>query len=361
MANKRIGFLSYWGTDRGLSAVTLNYVKMLQGEYDCYILKQGNNDESSNFKTVKVNVTEYPYYLVDEDFFVKWVLDNNLDAVIFNEYKQWTNENYNLVETTKNLGKKAYGYLVAERFKPEQTHFYDSILCPTVSHMRFMRWNKIRNFVHVPYSIDLTEFNLKKSENSSFVFYHPAGMGGVYNRKNTAAVLEAFHRLAHPSEQPSRDDIKLIISSQKNLKQSVIPEGVELIEKNLSREELIKLYYSVDASILPSKWETIGIPILESMAAGLPVITTDAPPMNEFVRTGMNGFVTAFDFKDYDGIEIKAAEVNTMSLKTNMENMLNRDLYSILARNSRAIVEKLYDIKKNKSLLLDFLKGELNE
>jgi glycosyltransferase involved in cell wall biosynthesis len=40
----------------------------------------------------------------------------------------------------------------------------------------------------------------------------------------------------------------------------------------------------VDVAIQPSKMEGIGFMILEAVCAGLPVITTDYPPMNEYVR-----------------------------------------------------------------------------
>ena len=53
---------------------------------------------------------------------------------------------------------------------------------------------------------------------------------------------------------------------------------------------LIALYQESDVAILPSKWEGLGLTFLEAIGCGLPIITVDAPPMNEFVDYGDTGF-----------------------------------------------------------------------
>ena len=48
-----------------------------------------------------------------------------------------------------------------------------------------------------------------------------------------------------------------------------------------------RLYDDGDVCVQPSHWEGLGLQLLECQAAGLPLVTTDAPPMNEFqpIRT----------------------------------------------------------------------------
>jgi hypothetical protein len=41
------------------------------------------------------------------------------------------------------------------------------------------------------------------------------------------------------------------------------------------------LYGEGDVCVQPSRWEGLGLQMLECQAAGLPLVTTDAPPMNE--------------------------------------------------------------------------------
>lgn len=43
-----------------------------------------------------------------------------------------------------------------------------------------------------------------------------------------------------------------------------------------------ELYQQGDICVQPSRWEGIGLPLLECQAAGLPLVTTDMPPMNEY-------------------------------------------------------------------------------
>ncbi len=52
------------------------------------------------------------------------------------------------------------------------------------------------------------------------------------------------------------------------------PPDVQIIADDLSPEEVAMLYRGSDCFVLPSRGEAIGLPYLESMASGLPVIAT---------------------------------------------------------------------------------------
>jgi len=367
---KRIGFLSYWGWGRGQSYVTLGFVKMIIPDYDVFILKQGVEKNLDEFKQIMkskhVNVTEHEKYEIPANVFKNWIETNKLDAVVFNEYKQWTKNDINLVQVAKDCGIKAYGYLVLEKFKKEQLKGYDRIFAPTVSYERFLRKHKVRNFTYIPYSLDLeNEFphpsttEIKK-DTDKFTFFHPGGWGGVHARKNTEAVFQAFKKL-------DDENTKLIVTSQVPITKAAKAAGylddvkgeIELIDKDLTRKELLKYYYLADAVVLPSKWETIGIPILESLGSGTPVITSDISPMNEFILPGLNGYVTTGTLMKWSDISIEGIEVDITKLKISMENIMSKPLYPLLAKNSRIVSEDIYDLKKNRHYFIDFLKGDL--
>ena len=70
--------------------------------------------------------------------------------------------------------------------------------------------------------------------------------------------------------------------------------NIKVVHGTVSRDELIMMYQSSDVAVLPSKWEGIGLTTLESLACGLPVITVDAAPMNEFVIDSHNGGFSKF-------------------------------------------------------------------
>lgn len=59
---------------------------------------------------------------------------------------------------------------------------------------------------------------------------------------------------------------------------------------NLPSQELIDLYCSADLFALPTLIETFGMVLVEAMAAGLPIVTTDAPGVRDVIEEGTEGF-----------------------------------------------------------------------
>lgn len=353
---KKIGFVTLWGYNKGLPKLAMTYVKMLKDNFDIYLLKQGDNPIGPAFKDISqvIDITEYPKQDVDVDFFREWVIKNELDAVIFNEYNQWAIQEDNLVAYAKELGVKTFGCLVLERFDEDLAHDYDKILAPTRSFIRLMRNLKIRNSVYSFFSLDTAEYKpvFLTGYEEEFKFIHVAGTGGILNRKNTKVVIDAFKLL---------DDEKatLTITSQRKLEFEEEHPRIKYVYGDLTEEELYNLMANSHACINPSKWETIGIPILEALALGTPVITNDIPPMNEFVRPGISGYLCRVKSSTYDGISIEAAEVDATELKNRMKSIMQPELYNILSRNSRAVIERDYDLEKNKEDLVKIFEDEL--
>jgi glycosyltransferase involved in cell wall biosynthesis len=63
--------------------------------------------------------------------------------------------------------------------------------------------------------------------------------------------------------------------------------------------ELAAAYASADAFIFPSRTETLGLVLLEAMAAGCPVVAANAGGIPDIVTDGVNGFL--FDPTDEQG------------------------------------------------------------
>jgi glycosyltransferase involved in cell wall biosynthesis len=356
---KGIGIVGYWGFGRGQAYLNLCHAKMLADEYDVFIFKIFKNPIAEEFKSVNIcSITEWPNWDIDTEVFKEWIIENSLDAVIFNEYNQWGYDKKDLNQIARNLGIRTYAWLALERFLPEQASAYDRLIASTVSYQRFFRSLKIRNFTYIPFSIDFKEFpKVTRNQNEKFTFFHPSGFGGVQDRKNTEEVFKAFKLLNNPNT-------RLIITTQKSQMPRFLEtpiDNIEVIVKDLTREEMLKLYREADVTVMPTKWESIGIPILESLASGTPVITTDAHPMNEFIKNNINGLVCKGEPTRYDGITLQGYDVDALEIKSKMEIIMNPIIWGILAKNSRKVAEDFYDLEKNKKYFLEFLKKDLGE
>ena len=66
----------------------------------------------------------------------------------------------------------------------------------------------------------------------------------------------------------------------------------------ISREQLYDLFRTARGFIYPSTFEGFGMPVLEAMAAGVPVACSDIPPLREIA----NGLVIFFDPLDEDAM-----------------------------------------------------------
>ena len=65
--------------------------------------------------------------------------------------------------------------------------------------------------------------------------------------------------------------------------------NVEIVHPD-SQEEVYKIMNESDCFILPSVQEGISNVVLESMAVGLPVVSSDCGGMKEIINNGVNGF-----------------------------------------------------------------------
>ncbi len=118
-------------------------------------------------------------------------------------------------------------------------------------------------------------------------------VGGIEPRKNAIALLEAFIKVLslHPSAQ-------LVIAGGATLfdyqsyrqafftlvEQASVTVGTSLILPGvIPDQELPALYRLADGFVFPSLKEGWGLVVLEALASGTPVITSNEPPFTEFL------------------------------------------------------------------------------
>ncbi|MBE9181268.1 MSMEG_0565 family glycosyltransferase [Oculatella sp. LEGE 06141] len=118
-------------------------------------------------------------------------------------------------------------------------------------------------------------------------------VGGIEPRKNSIALLQAFRQVltSFPQAQliiaggetlfdyrPYREQFFAIAHTLNiELNRSIILPGV------IPEQDLPALYRTADAFVFPSVTEGWGLVVLEAIASGLPVITSNQPPFTEFL------------------------------------------------------------------------------
>lgn len=131
----------------------------------------------------------------------------------------------------------------------------------------------------VPNGVDTSTFSADISAKDTDPYL--LMVGARYSHKNVDEVLAFSDTWAK--------DYRLMVTScsgvyreflEKRVLQLGLKDRVHFCDY-LSREELVRLYQGCSALLYPSKWEGFGIPPLEAMACGSPVIASDIPVHRE--------------------------------------------------------------------------------
>lgn len=111
-------------------------------------------------------------------------------------------------------------------------------------------------------------------------------------RKNLKWIIEAFWEIH--KEFPNLKLIKAPIENNKVCREKTLSyikaqklkiwEDIKFVDKYLSLDDLIILYQQATIFLFPSFEEGFWFPIIEAQACGIPVVTSNIPPMSSLVK-----------------------------------------------------------------------------
>ena len=199
---------------------------------------------------------------------------SGLEGILFFERHAW---HPTILQIARDMGVATVCVPNWEWFmgSAPEWQFCDLFVCPSRFTENIVRSYGFTNTCYLPWPIDLAKLPLRQVCGPARHFIHNAGIVDHDDRKGTRDTIQAFSLLP-------RSDIRLTVRLQRSVSLPPVDKRVEILVGNLS--SVSDLYAKGDICVQPSKMEGIGFMVLEPACAGIPVITTDYPPMSEYIQ-----------------------------------------------------------------------------
>lgn len=187
-------------------------------------------------------------------------------------------------------------------------------------------------------------------EHNDYILY----VGSLEPRKNIRSLVEAYEKLRE--RQPALKTKLVLIGGEsplfgevrlnaKNYKDDVIFKGF------VRDEELVEYYRSARIVVYPSLYEGFGLPPLEAMASGTPVVTSNTSSIPEVVGTA------ALMVNPYDTEQLASTMELVLSDENLRQTMIREGLKQVkkfnwyrVARNTLAVYYEVHGQPKSKAV-----------
>jgi len=201
--------------------------------------------------------------------------------ISFLTHRQFSNEkNARLLnkEVPKAVEKSDLIITISENAKEEIIKHYGAdaskirIVYPAVDHKMFHRSGKN----------EISKVKKKYNLSKKYILY----TGTIEPRKNIVGIIDAYKALP----QRLRDEYQLVLAGGKGWKDEEIKQSLEAAKGEnicltgyVRDEDLPSMYSGASVFVYPSFYEGFGMPPLEAMACGVPVITSNNSSLPEAV------------------------------------------------------------------------------
>ncbi len=135
----------------------------------------------------------------------------------------------------------------------------------------------------VPHGVDPAFGPVGGRPERPYVLY----VGALSAGKDPEAAIKGLGRIA--AEVPHRlvlvgetgGPFLEVAAEWRGVQHGLSPERVEFLGSIADTSRLVRLYSQADALVMPSRYESFGLPVLEAMACGTAVIASDLPALRE--------------------------------------------------------------------------------
>ena len=287
-----IGIVTVWGPT-GAGYVSKAYEQVLSDEHNVLSYARGGRTLKDDPMWDGKNVTWAPYHPCTTGIywrhFSRWIQRIGIEALIFNEQRFWKT-----VAQARKLGILIGAYV--DYYTADTIPFfdlYDFLICHTRRHYGVFKSHP--QVLYCPWGTDIRLYRpTQTTKDRPTTFLISAGWSGAHARKQdwmdrrgVGMTIRAFRRI--------NADVRLVILSQVPLEACPI-EWQRAVAEDKRINFVVGTYHPVpyslgDVYVYPSRLDGIGLTVPEALSSGLPVITTDSAPMNEFVIQGENGLL----------------------------------------------------------------------
>ncbi len=230
--------------------------------------------------------------------------------------------------------------------RPEQEPLWTiaQLLSPNEMCCRLLRERYGLFSWYLPQPIDTDRFAFRERTKAE-VFTSIYGFGGPQDRRSVPEILAAWEMIEDPPA--------LIFQAQAEPKGLKLPPNVSVKAGNVSPAE--RLYATGDIALQPSRYEGIGVPLLEAQSCGMPAITTDAEPM-KVLAPDLTITVHHTETRDHAGHAVEVYIPDPQSIAERVRGLKGKDIKE-LSHAGRKRVEDGYSWKVLRGRWIDALEG----
>jgi len=338
----RVGIVAWW-FNRG-QAVAARHLRSALTElgHETFVLGRPTR-ETANFASAprtdevwnQPGVTPASSFEIPLREYEEWASANGIEVAFFDQ-----NYQFEEIAALRRQGIKTVGRFVWESFSAEHVApalaAYDIIYSLTRCEQERYRGLGIES-PYVAWGCHPELFEITPKRNPGRVVFH-YNAGVISARKPYREVIESFMCSGSP-------DFRLVFKAQVDQRRGVrmkflkraaeLDPRIKLVLADLPTVEHLQLFADSDVCLAPARWEGLGLHLYEALAFGMPIVTNDAPPMNELVEDGFNGLLVGSHQDGLTSSGIPAYLPDTQDLERAIDRLADPGLREKLSKGAR--------------------------